>query len=125
MAIDVTWGNEEQTLIHVTFTGSWTWYEFYAAAGTISQHMESVSHPVDIVLDMQNSVPVPPDLMLHMQRVEFYSLLNGVAIVVQKDAARQTLAERITALLQHNITRKVVYANDLYEAQMLITRQPA
>lgn len=125
MAIDVSWGNEEQTLIHVTFTGNWTWYEFYAAAGTISQHMESAPRPVDIILDMQNSVPVPPDLMLHMQRVEFFSLLNGVAIVVQKDAAKQSLAERIAALVQHNITRKVVYANDLYEAQTLITRQPA
>ena len=126
MAIDVTWGDEKQTLIHAIFLGEWDWYEFYAAAGEISQLMQTSGPAVDVILDMQNSKRMPNDLTIHLQRVQFFQSIGGTTVIVQNGVARQPIPERLMRIMQPDgKCGKLTYANDLYEAQIILsTKQP-
>lgn len=83
MNIQVCWGSPDRTRIHAVFNREWDWYDFYAAAGEIVRLMSAVSHPVDVILDMQASKPVPPDLMIHVQRTSLRRHNLGSLVLVQ------------------------------------------
>lgn len=46
MAINITWDNEEQTILRWEFPSVWTWDEFEQAARILN----SVEYPVDVVI---------------------------------------------------------------------------
>ncbi len=120
MAIEVIWGNTEQTTIQVVFTGDWNWYEFYACSGEISRMMEQASQPVDVILDMQHSKPMPLNIRAHLQRADFYRRKTGLTIVVQGELSDRPLAERLNGSVQPGV---LLYANDLTEVQTILSRQ--
>jgi hypothetical protein len=122
MAIEVIWGNIEQTTIHVVFTGEWNWYEFYACSGEISRLMEQTTQPVDVILDMQDSKPMPADIRTHLQRVDFFRRKTSLTIVMQDGISSQPLAERLNGTIQPGV---LLYALNLNEAQAFLTRQLA
>ena len=122
MAIEVIWGNAEQTTIHVVFTGEWNWYEFYACSGEISRMMEQTPQQVDVILDMQHSKPMPLDIRPHLRRADFYRRKTSLTIVVQGEISDRPLAERLNGAVQPGV---LLYANDLSEAQAILTRQLA
>ena len=87
MSIQVIWANREQTLIQAAFQGDWDWYAFYAAAGEIARLMVTVQYPVDVVLDMRASLPVPPDLVNRARLSSFYRRNIGTVVIVQAHSA--------------------------------------
>ena len=99
MAIEVIWGNTEQTAIQVVFTGEWNWYEFYACSGEISRMMEQTTQPIDVLLDMQHSKPMPLDIRTHLLRVDFYRRKTSLTIVVQGEISTQPLSERLNGAI--------------------------
>jgi hypothetical protein len=89
MSIQATWGSQDKTRIHVTFLGDWDWYDFYAAAGDITRLMMTVNHPVDVIMDMQASKPVPPDFAVHLGRTALRRPNLGAIVLVQPGSAPQ------------------------------------
>jgi len=59
MAITVDWDNDEQRILRYTFTGTWTWEEFFTHLTTGRAMMRRVNHDVHIVCDLTESGFVP------------------------------------------------------------------
>jgi hypothetical protein len=53
MSIQVAWGNDEQTIIAITYQQPWDWQEFEAAATKITALLDSVQQPVDLIFDVR------------------------------------------------------------------------
>jgi hypothetical protein len=53
MPATVQWDETHPGTISITYTGNWTWDEFYNANKDAKQLMESVTERVDVVVDMQ------------------------------------------------------------------------
>lgn len=60
MAIEVTWDNEEKTIIRWTYSPDWTWNDAYQARDDEKLLIDSVPHIVDALGDMRAARGVPP-----------------------------------------------------------------
>ena len=59
MAINVTWDNEEKTILRFTYEGPWDWEEFYASMAEGYAMMDAVGCKVDHIYDISNSPMLP------------------------------------------------------------------
>lgn len=59
MIIDVHWANQEQTIIQWDFLESWSWNDFYIAAGKSVAMRKEPTHGKDIALIL-NMADFPP-----------------------------------------------------------------
>jgi hypothetical protein len=59
MGIRTHWYNDEKTAIRYYFTGIWTWTECFAAVDQAVEMLDSVQHPVVLIIDMRDNQHVP------------------------------------------------------------------
>lgn len=64
MSILVGWTNSNKNTIQYNIQGSWTWLEMEAALQQNFMMSATVSHPVDVVVDLRHSQPFPDDGLL-------------------------------------------------------------
>ncbi|MFW5692116.1 MAG: hypothetical protein ACOCX3_02065 [Chloroflexota bacterium] len=69
MGVHVEWFDEEQTIVLYVFAGRWTWDEFYPVYETGIAMETAVSHRVDIILDVQKSHAIPPNVIFHLKHI--------------------------------------------------------
>jgi hypothetical protein len=67
MGVSVEWANAEKTVILWTITGQWTWTEFDAGYEKMRQKAASVSHTVDSIYDLRESILIPADVTTHVK----------------------------------------------------------
>jgi hypothetical protein len=65
MPIQVYWEDPEQTIVRYDFEGSWTWDEMYAAFYEGVAMETSITHRVDVILNLQHSGRIPGNILLH------------------------------------------------------------
>jgi hypothetical protein len=115
------WANVEQTLLHVTFDGKWNWYEFYASTGEVSRRVGSVPYIVDIILDLQNSQPVPTDFMTHARRAKVYHMTQGTTVMVQTAHGNGMLPRLLNDPAKMRNYGHILNASSMDEAYEIIT----
>lgn len=87
MPIRVYWEDEKQALVRYDFEGRWTWDELYTAYYQAIAMENSVSHRVDIILDMRKSGFIPANALLHMKNFSDKQPPNvGLSIFVTPNA---------------------------------------
>lgn len=59
MAITVTWGNDQQTIINYDIKGKWSWLEFESGLQQSIIKTMDVIHAVDEIYDLTYSQPFP------------------------------------------------------------------
>jgi len=64
MSILVGWTNSDKDTIQCVIQGSWTWLEMEAALEQSFMLTESVTHLVDVIVDLRHSQPFPDDGLL-------------------------------------------------------------
>ena len=52
MGIEVTWDNDQKTIVRHTYKGQWTVSDFYKCVDESAEMLQSVDHPVDLIIDM-------------------------------------------------------------------------
>ena len=67
--IDVYWVDEGKTIVRYDFEGKWTWDDLYPAYNQAIEMETSVSHRVDVVLDMTKSRTLPANVLMHMKNI--------------------------------------------------------
>jgi hypothetical protein len=67
MSIRVYWENPQKTIVRYDFEGVWTWDELYAAYYEAIAMETSVTHRVDIILDLRYSGRIPGNVLLHIK----------------------------------------------------------
>lgn len=66
MSIMVEWDNESQTAVRMVYEGTWNWRDHFLALDAVSALMSMVLHPVDLILDLQNSMPLADSTAWHV-----------------------------------------------------------
>lgn len=61
MPASITWDDKSQTVLRYILTGTWTWAEFRLGVDEAVALINSVDHPVDVILDLRNSESLPLD----------------------------------------------------------------
>ncbi len=69
MPVTVEWDNEEKTIIRMTMVGHWTWDEMYVATAEGDRMLDTIQHRVGVIIDLQQSVGVPPMAMANARKV--------------------------------------------------------
>src|SRR3954464_1167446 len=59
MSIEVNWDNEEKTIIQYVYEGRWTLQDFDDARAKAAKLEETVTHRVDVIIDVRKSSLVP------------------------------------------------------------------
>lgn len=72
MAMTVTWDDPERKVLCQAYHADWTYEDVYAISPQVEAMLNSVSHTVDVILDMSSAPGMPNDgmgSMKHFSRV--------------------------------------------------------
>lgn len=59
MAICVEWENKEKTVLRMAYGNDWNWRDHQIALDVVSTLLSTVSHPVDLIVDLNGSTALP------------------------------------------------------------------
>jgi hypothetical protein len=122
MIIDVRWANSDRTIIQWDFLESWSWSDFYIAAGKSVAMRKEPSHqkPIAIILNMSENPPRRGGALTHSHNA-FQINPNGRDVIVVVGSNAFTL--RIVALFRemyNEIAQNIFAVENLGEAHQLI-----
>lgn len=103
MAIELDWGNANETLLIWTCDTHWTSEEYYEAVQTGVEMIDSKAHPVDIIVDMQFN-RMRPAMLLQLAKHGYRRRSRNVGTVV--------LIYRSTFWLFLEETLQSIFSND-------------
>ncbi len=128
MAIHVSWGNTEQTIIYWQFEGRWQWSEFDRAWATSGEWMQGTPHQVDFILDFQASTLMPPNIISRMRETTYERLKKfqgrNMNVFLCDDMLLRLMLTSFASLFVPDLL--YAFAKDPDEAQAIIAkyRQP-
>lgn len=64
MSITVEWDTPEQSVLRLTFTGSWSWDELYRAIDVTQQMSAGKTQRVDAIIDLSKAATLPAGFFL-------------------------------------------------------------
>jgi hypothetical protein len=123
MAINTKWDDAKQTRVLVEFETSWTWAELDDALAAIDRLILSVSHSVDIIIDLEGST-IPKDFLNAAKNI----LANperrdneGSRVVVGASDWMRTAYQTLKGAFGKQLAgREVLFANDLSHARTML-----
>jgi hypothetical protein len=69
MPVQLDWENDDHTIVHMEMIGHWTWKEAYDGSGVGFTMLESVDHPVDVIIDLRKSTGLPVLALTHARNM--------------------------------------------------------
>jgi hypothetical protein len=123
MPINVSWQNENKGIAYSQFLGHWNMKQFQAA-WTCSHELvlEQDGRQVDFILDLRQSILIPPDFVRQFRQMPFDLKQNlGQVIFVGADEHLQILITTIIQSLPYHLD--VDFAEEVDEALALITHE--
>lgn len=87
MSIMVEWDNESQTAIRMSYENTWNWRDHFLALDAVNALMGTVLHPVDLILDLQRSMPLPESTTWHIGQphTALHECWSGRTIIISPD----------------------------------------
>ncbi|MGB7339343.1 MAG: hypothetical protein WBC91_10665 [Phototrophicaceae bacterium] len=125
MAIIAKWDDSNQTRVLLEFETTWTWDEFDQALERTDNLLATVSHTVDIIIDLEGA-EIPNDYLKAAQRLLTDPSMGmrpneGHRVVVGANkwirTAYNTLQKTFSKQLQG---REILFANDLSQARGML-----
>ncbi len=115
MPVTVTWLNAPQTIIQLHYEKPWAWADFLEAVAQANRMLDTVHHPVDMVVLMQDGLP--RDIGPWRFRVifrDFHSNVHDTALLGASEFMRQTITAFMRVMGRD--TRTFFFAASLDEA---------
>lgn len=83
MGVNVFWVNDDKTIVQYDFIGRWTWEDFYPAYEEALRMEASVTHRVDVIINLLESRSIPPNALSHLKNITDKQPDNiGVSVLV-------------------------------------------
>lgn len=70
MGIQVQWDNDEKTILRYDYQARWSWNELYQAVDQGYHLIDSVAHPVAVIIDLTASEGIPPGALSHARSIQ-------------------------------------------------------
>jgi hypothetical protein len=121
MGINVQWDNDDHTLVRWDFVGEWNWDDFLAAQKASNDFINSVTHTVDIIVDVSKSQHLPPGAIGRFRTYRRDDPENtGRAVVVGASIYIRTMVDIFRGMFP-NTGGNFTFANSLDEARSALT----
>ncbi len=93
MAVEFHWEDDEHTILHLRFGGSWTWEEFYPIHQEVEALARERPYTVYTLIDLRDSQGnVPPNALTHLKNIASRRGKNaGLSILVTTNRFIMTL----------------------------------
>ncbi len=92
MSITVQWDNDEKTVIRYDVSDNWTWDEFRQAVEQIHAMIDTVSHTVDAIANLENGNFLPSGSLWQARNVASRSHPRaGMTVIVKGSYMMQSL----------------------------------
>ena len=117
MSVNVTWENDERTIIRLAVWGRWQWCELHAAKVQIEAMLDTVDYPVNILAcgELDNWLPLGfNENMLELTR-HIHPNVHRVVIVYNNTLFEQLF--NLFARLFGGFPYEFVFVKSLEEAQ--------
>jgi hypothetical protein len=86
MSVAVRWSNLEKTIVVYDIEGRWTWDEFYPAYNEAIAMELSVTHRVDVIVDLHHANLLPDNVLTHIKNISDKQPPNiGITVIVTKN----------------------------------------
>jgi hypothetical protein len=123
MPVSVEWDNEEKTIVRFTYTGKWTWDDFYKYVKEANDLMDTVNYRCVSIIDMSKSNFLPLGASVHVRNIIRQSMSHnnsGISVFINAD----TIVKMIIDALRHNYPdikdfSNFIYAKNLDQAREL------
>ncbi|MBC8171849.1 MAG: hypothetical protein H7X77_09250 [Anaerolineae bacterium] len=76
MSVSAAWHNPERKALVMTFTAPWTWAEFEKVSPKIEAAIASVSHNVDVIIDMSRAGEIPASALDRLRNIYADATIN-------------------------------------------------
>ncbi|MEO8606838.1 MAG: hypothetical protein ABI690_03095 [Chloroflexota bacterium] len=125
MPVRVYGEDETHTLVHYDFEGNWTWDELYPAYYQAIEMEKSVSHRVDVILDMRQSKKIPSNALMHIKNISDKQPPNiGLSVIVTNSAFLASMY-KIGVQFYAKIGHYFFLTTSLDEARQMIAKSRA
>lgn len=125
MAIEITWDNQEHTIIYVTFPEEWTWDEYSAVDSITEPMLDSVNHKVCYIADLRQTQHVPKGLRLDIAReiLEFRHDNSDLLVIIGMNSMIRALLD-IVLMALGKVRTQIVIVDNIDEAyEKIFARQ--
>lgn len=117
MAVDVYWGDEEQTIVVYEMSKDWSWSEFYPVLDTALAMENSVTHRVDVIVKLPHHFRLPANTLTNVKSAAHArpENLHLVMIISQQSliTAIYEVAKRVTNIIKENFQVVPTYEDAL------------
>src|SRR5688572_28910645 len=121
MPIEISWFDEEKTILFGRFTGDWTWGEYVTGFFDTIELAKGIEYRLDQIIDMSKSGSIPAGQALpHIRRSREYSKsldIHLTVIVMANPIFRAILSTTATSNGQ-SVQR--IFVDSIEDAQQLI-----
>lgn len=122
MPVEVNWDNDAQTVMRYDLRGKWTWEEYYVALNRGVEMRRSVTHTVDVIANLTDSVRLPGSVLTHMRRLSEDRENRGLMVIVGGGSFVIAMI-RIYSTLVKSAQQYVRAVNTLAEARQLLASE--
>jgi hypothetical protein len=115
MPITVSWHDASKTIVHLSYLKPWNWPEFETAIVEANALMDTVDHPVDMIVQMHDGLPreiSPARFRTIFQH--FHRNIRSTALLGANDLIRVTITAFMRVLGQDH--REFFFAASIDDA---------
>jgi hypothetical protein len=121
MSVNVSWDNDDKTIIRYDFDGQWTWNDFNAATVDAFAMTRSVDHRVDSISYFNKGAALPPNALFQFRRAMANAPKNrGKTVIVGGSAFIKTMVA-VFSHLNRELGERLALADTLDEARANLT----
>lgn len=125
MAVLIQWDDPQRTILRYVFSGRYTWDDLYVAAKNAQRMLDSVHHPVDVILDIQHSTHTPREFMSEFRRLATITHPHtGLHVLVSDNPLNALLFQTFAGMYRH-LSARYTLVNTLDAAHRLISETRA
>ena len=130
MGIEVTWENEAKTIIQYIYDGRWTLKDFDEARAQAAKLEETVTHRVDVIIDVRNSSLVPTGAISRGKQVMTTTPSShpneAMAIIVGAGPLVRSIYDVVSKVYPEIVRRRGFrFARSMEEAHGIIAQEVA
>ena len=122
MPITSQWANAEKTIIYFVYDPPWNAQEFQAAVFQVNSLLDTVNHPVDMIIHMRGGMPnLGNSWPFRSVMRNFHRNVRYTALVGANDFLRRTISAFMRVMGQQN--RPFFFAATLEEAHQRLAER--
>ena len=122
MKVNVQWDNEEHKIVRYIFEQGWAWPDLHQALDEAGKLINTVSHQVDVIMDISSANLVPKGALSQINRA--YNNPKppniGITVIVAPNSFMSAMVNMAKKIWGNKTEWQLEFVNTLDEAYQII-----